>query len=188
MWKALDLVELREVAVKIHELNPIWSEEHKQRYIKNVTREYKIHREMRHPRVVEFYDVFEIDVNSFATVLEYCRGIDLDEKLKRCRLLPEREARTILMQIVSGLRYLNTPGGVDHNGEDGGASNGGGGNDAVRRKAIIHYDLKPANILFDEHGDAKITDFGLSKIVEETHEGTSMELTSQGAGMSLPIY
>ena len=92
------------------------------------------------------------------------------------------------MQIVSGLRYLNTPGGVDHNGEDGGASNGGGGNDAVRRKAIIHYDLKPANILFDEHGDAKITDFGLSKIVEETHEGTSMELTSQGAGMSLPIY
>jgi tousled-like kinase len=64
----------------VHQLNPIWSEEHKQRYIKNVTREYKIHREMRHPRVVDFYDVFEIDVNSFATVLEYCRGIDLDEK------------------------------------------------------------------------------------------------------------
>ena len=58
----------------------------------------------------------------------------------------------------------------------------------VYNQAIIHYDLKPANILFDEHGDAKITDFGLSKIVEETHEGTSMELTSQGAGMSLPIY
>ena len=61
-------------------MNPIWSEEHKQRYIKNVTREYKIHREMRHPRVVDFYDVFEIDMNSFATVLEYCKGIDLDEK------------------------------------------------------------------------------------------------------------
>ena len=90
---------------------------------------------MRHPRVVEFYDVFEIDVNSFATVLEYCRGIDLDEKLKRCRLLPEREARTILMQIVSGLRYLNTPGGSDH-GEEGGGSSGGGGNDAVRRKVL----------------------------------------------------
>ena len=27
----------------------------------------------------------------------------------------------------------------------------------VRRKAIIHYDLKPANILFDEFGDVKIT-------------------------------
>ena len=99
---------------------------------------------MRHPRVVEFYDVFEIDVNSFATVLEYCRGIDLDEKLKRCRLLPEREARTILMQIVSGLRYLNTPGGVDHTGEEGGGSSGGGGNDAVRRKVGIPH---PFNIM-----------------------------------------
>lgn len=49
--------------------------------MKHVTREYKIHREMRHPRVVQFFDVFEIDENSFATVLEYCRGIDLDERL-----------------------------------------------------------------------------------------------------------
>ena len=42
---------------------------------------------MRHPRVVDFYDVFEIDVNSFATVLEYCRGIDLDEKYVRTPVL-----------------------------------------------------------------------------------------------------
>ena len=49
-------------------------------------------------------------------------------------------------------------------------------------KSIIHYDLKPANILFDEMGDVKITDFGLSKIMDSQSEGTSMELTSQGAG------
>lgn len=29
---------------------------------------------------VQFFDVFEIDMNSFATVLEYCRGTDLDER------------------------------------------------------------------------------------------------------------
>lgn len=80
VWKAFDLVELREVAVKIHHLNPQWQEEKKQSYIKHVTREYSIHREMKHPRVVELYDVFEIDNDTFATVLEYCKGIDLDEK------------------------------------------------------------------------------------------------------------
>ena len=64
--------------------------------------------------------------------------------------------------------------------------------------------MSSANILFDEMGDVKITgllvlyiywnrfrvieiysvllDFGLSKVIDETAEGTSMELTSQGAG------
>jgi tousled-like kinase len=80
VWKAFDLVELREVAVKIHQLNPQWQDQKKESYIKHVTREYTIHREMKHDRVVKLYDVFEIDVNSFATVLEYCKGIDLEEK------------------------------------------------------------------------------------------------------------
>lgn len=80
VWKALDLVEMREVAVKVHQLNEHWTEERKASYIKHVTREYTIHRDMKHPRIVQLFDVFEIDVNSFATVLDHCKGIDLDEK------------------------------------------------------------------------------------------------------------
>ena len=50
------------------------------------------------------------------------------------------------------------------------------------RRRVIHYDLKPANILFDEFHTVKVTDFGLSKIVDDANDGTSMELTSMGAG------
>jgi serine/threonine protein kinase len=42
-------------------------------------------------------------------------------------------------------------------------------------------DLKPANILYS-NGTVKITDFGLSKLVEESDGHDSIELTSQGAG------
>lgn len=54
-----------------------------------------------------------------------------------------------------------------------------------KRPPIIHYDLKPANILLQSgttSGAIKITDFGLSKIMEDADDADSIELTSQGAG------
>jgi tousled-like kinase len=164
VWRAYDLEELREVAVKIHQLDTRWSEARIENYTKHVAREYEIHREVRHPRIVTLHDVFEIDDNSFATVLECCEGTDLDTMLKERKKLPEDHARAILLQILSGMKYLSTP-----------SSDG-------KRQGIIHYDLKPGNILFDGNGDAKITDFGLSKIMDSEDPGDSMELTSQGAG------
>jgi len=152
--------------VKIHQLDPRWSDAKKENYTKHVSREYEIHRNVRHPRIVSLFDVFEIDNNSFATVLECCDGTDLDTLLKERKRLPERDARSILLQILIGMQYLS------QTSADG------------SRQGIIHYDLKPGNILFDEFGDAKITDFGLSKIVESGPDAAdaSMELTSQGAG------
>ena len=164
VWKGYDLKELKEVAVKIHQLDPRWPDSKKENYTKHVSREYEIHRNVRHSRIVSLYDVFEIDNNSFATVLECCKGTDLDTLLKRKKRLPERQARAILLQILTGMQYLSQP------SADG------------SRQGIIHYDLKPGNILFDEFGDAKITDFGLSKIVDAPDPAESMELTSQGAG------
>ena len=168
VWLAYDLAEARRVAIKFHQLDHGWSDEKKSAYVRHAAREYAIQRDLDHPRVVKLHDVFEVDTNTFATVLEHCGGEDLDSLLRSRKHLPERDARAILLQVLAGLRHLQTPSGP--------------------RKAIIHYDLKPGNILFDDAGDAKITDFGLSKIVTDDDASSrggptlSMELTSQGAG------
>ncbi|XP_050904051.1 serine/threonine-protein kinase TOUSLED isoform X2 [Lathyrus oleraceus] len=159
VYKAFDLVDHRYVACKLHGLNAGWSEEKKQSYIRHAIREYNIHKTLVHPHIVRLWDIFEIDHNTFCTVLEYCSGKDLDAVLKTTSSLPEKEARVILVQIFQGLTYMNK-----------------------RTQKIIHYDLKPGNVLFDELGSAKVTDFGLSKIVENDVGSQGMELTSQGAG------
>lgn len=61
-----------------------------------------------------------ISLYRFCTVLEYCEGNDLDFYLKQHKLMSEKEARSIVMQIVNALRYLNEI-----------------------KPPIIHYDLKP---------------------------------------------
>ncbi|KAF5834921.1 hypothetical protein DUNSADRAFT_8147 [Dunaliella salina] len=150
VFKAYDLLSMRVVAAKVHQLSPAWNEAKKASYVKHAIREVNIQKQMRHAHVVGLVDVLEISNESFATVLEYCEGGDLDSLLRDHGALPEKEARSLLQQMFAGLVYLNQPG-----------------------RRVIHYDLKPANILFDTLGTAKITDFGLSKVVAdgETMQG-----------------
>ncbi|CAB1434509.1 unnamed protein product [Pleuronectes platessa] len=164
VFKAFDITEQRYVAIKIHQLNKNWREEKKENYHKHACREYRIHKELDHPRIVKLYDYFSLDTDSFCTVLEYCEGNDLDFYLKQNKLMTEKEGRSIVMQIVNALKYLNQI-----------------------RPPIIHYDLKPGNILLVNGtacGEIKITDFGLSKIMDDDSYSSAdgMELTSQGAG------
>lgn len=159
VFKGFDLEQGRPVACKIHQLASNWSEEKKRTFIRHSMREYEIHKSLRHPRVVQLIDIFEIDENTFCTVLEYCDGSDLDSYLRAHHTLPEREARSIIGQVISGLVYLSE-----------------------QQKRIIHYDLKPGNILLHK-GEARIADFGLSKIMGDSDAtADGMELTSQGAG------
>ncbi|XP_076361503.1 serine/threonine-protein kinase tousled-like 1 isoform X4 [Tachypleus tridentatus] len=100
----------------------------------------------------------------FCTVLGYCDGHDLDFCLKQHKSIPEKEARCIIMQVVYALKYLNEI-----------------------KPPVIHYDLKPGNILLDSgttSGGIKITDFGLSKVMDDENYNPEhgMDLTSQGAG------
>ena len=89
--------------------------------------------------------------------MTYSEGEDLDTFLKANGVLTEKEARGVMIQIFSGLKVLHTA-----------------------EKPIIHYDLKPANLLINR-GEIEITDFGLSKIAPNTSDH-HVEPTSPGSG------
>lgn len=158
VYQGFDLESYKYVACKFHILNTNWSQERKKSYNRHATRELGIQKSLNHPNVVSLIDHFDLeDDGGFCTVLENCDGGDLDMHIKKHKILGEKEARAIILQVFEGLKYLH---GLDN--------------------PIIHYDLKPGNILFSSDGVVKITDFGLSKIIENNKD--EIELTSQGAG------
>ena len=107
--------EQRYVACKIHQLSKEWKDDKKANYIKHALREYNIHKNLQHPRIVRLFDVFEIDANSFCTVLEYCDGHDLDFYLKQVRKFATRQRtdKKMLSGVLSThflFIYLNSKG------------------------------------------------------------------------------
>lgn len=121
---------------------------------RNAEQEFNINRTLRHHHIVQFEGMFQVPgTNKFGTVMEYCDGAELDTFMKIRGPLPESIARDILKQILEGMKYLQTQG-------------------------IIHYDLKPLNILIDRHGKIKISDFGLSQNLHRDNE----EVTNPGGG------
>lgn len=161
VYKGLDLETMNDVAIKIHYVNPSWTEEMKATYLKHSIRESEVHKSLDHPNIVKLYDTIPLEEDSFCSILEYCDGSDLGIYLKKLKNLPENEAKIIIFEILKGIKYLH----MDYNS----------------KMIIIHYDLKPQNILF-KNGVLKITDFGLCKVMDNFKNKSNIELTLQGAG------
>ena len=92
---------------------------------------------INHPFIVRLHYAFQT-AEKLALVMDYCPNGDLSRILQREKKLSEEKARFYIIEIILGLQELH-------------------------RNNIIFRDLKPDNILIDEIGHIKITDFGLSK-------------------------
>jgi serine/threonine protein kinase len=110
---------------------------------------------LEHPAIVPIYDYGEHQGQPFI-VMRYMSGGSLAERINEGPM-GTAEAAKILKRIGSAL-------------------------DRAHDQGIIHRDIKPGNILFDQYGDAYLSDFGIARLTE-----ASLQLTGGGA-IGTPAY
>jgi len=118
------------------------------RRIAQFEQEARITAALNHPNIVTIYD-FDENINGYYIAMEYVEGQSLKDLIKSLKeFLPFHQIFDIVIQISKGLL-------------------------AAHKKNIIHRDLKPGNILVNHEGTAKISDFGLAKLVDATSSSLS---------------
>ena len=108
-------------------------------FIRRFEREAQLVAQLEHPHVVPLYDYWR-EPGSAYLVLRFLRGGNLRERITARGELPSDEALRIVDQVALGLR-------------------------AAHRSGIVHRDVRPPNILFDEEGNAYLSDFGIARQV-----------------------
>ncbi|MBE1446336.1 Stk1 family PASTA domain-containing Ser/Thr kinase [Paenibacillus sp. OAS669] len=135
VYKGLDILLHRHVAVKVLRQQYVHDEE----FIQRFRREAQAAASLSHSNVVSIYDVGqEEDIHYI--VMEYIEGTTLNELIKEKAPLQVEEAVHIASQICDALDHAH------HN-------------------QIIHRDIKPHNILLGKNGRVKVTDFGIARAV-----------------------
>lgn len=137
VYLANDLILNRQVALKVLRLDL----QDDAATIRRFQREAHAVTELVDPHIVSIYDVGE-DRGMQYLVMEYVHGTDLKHYIKMHFPIPYQRVVNIMLQITAAVQVAH-----DHN--------------------IIHRDLKPQNILIDEQGNIKITDFGIAVALSE---------------------
>lgn len=145
VFRAYDLLEGREVSLKVLRADKLVDPEARRRFY-NESRAIAL---MSHPNIVNVYDVnFEGKVQYI--VMEYVDGVTLKDRMDQKGRLSPAEAIHYLRQILSALSHAH-------------------------ERGVVHHDIKPQNILLLPDASVKVTDFGIASVPNFEDETPSDE-------------
>ncbi len=152
VYRAYDPSFDREVAVKVLPREMVHNLVFRARF----KRELKLIASLEHPAIVPVYDVGEEDDGRQYFVMRYMGGDSLSDWIKK-GVLSLQDTAIIIERLASALDYAHS-------------------------KGIVHRDIKPDNVLFDETNHPYLTDFGIAKLTESAVSATG------GGSMGTPAY
>src|SRR3954449_6327431 len=152
VYRAFDTVLERQVAIKLMHREMSSDSDQLERF----RREARAVAQLNHPHIVGVIDAGEDDQTPYI-VFEYVEGETLKDRIRRLGRLPVPEAVAYAIEIARALG-------------------------AAHERQIVHRDVKPQNVLIDEEGAAKVTDFGIARI--RSQEG----LTADGRVLGTTDY
>ena len=138
VYLAHDIILNRDVALKV--LRGDLANDEK--FVRRFQREALASSSLSHPNIVEMYDVGE-DNGTYYIVMEYINGKTLKQLIKKRGALNLSECVDIMLQLTDGVLHAH-------------------------QASIIHRDLKPQNIMIQDNGEIKITDFGIAVALNNT--------------------
>jgi serine/threonine protein kinase len=114
---------------------------------------------LSHPNIVQVYAFGEQDGTHYIA-LEFVEGKSLGSYMHKKGALPVDVSLAIIRQVASALQHASEHG-------------------------IVHRDIKPENILITRKAEAKVTDFGLARSMDEE---TGQSVTQSGVIIGTPVY
>ena len=153
VFKAKETELDREVAIKVLPFSLAFDKE----FVERFQREARTSAKLEHPNIIPIYRVGKSG-RVIYFVMKFLRGKPLSSVLAaRGAGLPPQQIRSVLADVCRALAYAHKSG-------------------------IVHRDIKPDNIMFDEHGHAVVTDFGIAKAA------SGGKLTGTGMSIGTPHY
>jgi serine/threonine-protein kinase len=152
VFKAKEQQLDREVAIKVLPFSLAFDKE----FVERFQREARTSAKLEHPNIIPIYRVGKSG-RIIYFVMKFLRGKPLSSVLAARGTLPPAEIKKILAEVGRALSYAH-------------------------KKEIVHRDIKPDNIMFDEHGHAVVTDFGIAKAA------SGGKLTGTGMSIGTPHY